>query len=300
MPVCGSLALSSMSTEVPANMSSVIEAPKVSQTTAQPWFKWLPIVAGLLVMYVPSYLDLSRTFWDTEVGGHGPIILAVVIWLFWRQREVLLAPAQGRMPKTGWALIVFGLLSYILGRSQEVFQLEVGSQIPLLLGIVLALQGKRAAKSLWFPIFFLCFLVPIPGSVLDFVLLPLKKYVSIIVENLLYLFGYPIGRTGVVLTIGPYQLLIADACSGLNSMIALSAVGVLFAYLINSDNRAYNAILLASILPIADIHSSRLRPLTTNVGTLPGRRLAKLAAGPFAPAWARLSSKAARSPAMPT
>jgi exosortase len=97
----------------------------------------------------------------------------------------------------------------------------------------------------------LCFLVPIPGSVLDFLLLPLKKYVSIIVENLLYLFGYPIGRTGVVLTIGPYQLLIADACSGLNSMIALSAVGVLFAYLIHSDNRAYNAVLLLSILPIA-------------------------------------------------
>jgi exosortase B len=233
-------------------MSSVLPRSSIQTANRDEWFKWLPVGLGLLVLYVPSFIDLSRTFWRTEVGGHGPIILAVVLWLLWREREALISSVPDtRMPRLGGALVAFGLLLYVLGRSQEFFQFEVGSLIPLLYGIVLALRGKNAAKRLWFPIFFLCFLVPLPGSLLDSILIPLKKYVSIIVEQILYTLGYPVARTGVVLTIGPYQLLIANACSGLNSMIALSGVGLLFMYLIKHPSKTYNVILLLSILPIA-------------------------------------------------
>jgi exosortase B len=234
-------------------MSTVLEvANRQLRESGDAYFKWLPVVLGLLVLYVPSMVDLSRTFWRTDLGGHGPIILAVVVWLFWRERGALFGPEQDTpMPRTGWSLIVAGLLLYVLGRSQEFFQFEVGSMIPLLFGIVLALRGKQAAKRLGFPIFFLCFFVPLPGSLLDAILIPLKQQVSAIVESLLHLLGYPVARSGVVLTIGPYQLLIADACSGLNSMIALSGVGVLFMYLINHPSRIYNVLLLAAILPIA-------------------------------------------------
>lgn len=233
-------------------MSTVLPSSSTPVATRHEWFKWLPVGLGLLVLYVPSFVDLSRTFWQTEVGGHGPIILAVVVWLLWRERGSLVGGTPDTpMPKLGGALIAFGLLLYVLGRSQEFFQFEVGSLIPLLYGVVLALRGKNAAKRLWFPIFFLCFLVPLPGSLLDSILIPLKKYVSIVVEQILYTLGYPVARTGVVLTIGPYQLLIANACSGLNSMIALSGVGLLFMYLIKHPSKLYNVILLVSILPIA-------------------------------------------------
>jgi exosortase B len=215
------------------------------------WLKWIPVMLGLLILYVPSYMDLAKGFWKSEVGAHGPIILAVALWLMWRQRDALNDDTDVRMPAWGAALIALGLLMYVLGRSQEFFQFEVGSQIPLLCGIVLALAGRRAMRRLWFPIFFLCFLVPIPASLLDAITLPLKKYVSIVVENLLYGAGYPVARTGVVLTIGAYQVLIANACSGLNSMVALSAVGVLFVYLMGHKSRLHNFLLLASVLPIA-------------------------------------------------
>jgi exosortase B len=215
--------------------------------------RWLPVVAGLLVLYAPTYLDLYDTFWRNERGSHGPIIFLISTWLAWRERQAFESTADTRMPRLGWALVAIGLACYVLGRSQDFIQFEAGSQIPLLAGLVLALAGRRAFRRLWFPILFLVFLVPVPGSLLDAILLPLKQLVSAVCEELLYLAGYPVARTGVVLQIGAYQLLIADACSGLNSMVALSGIGLLFVYLAAPASRVQSAILLVSVLPIAFI-----------------------------------------------
>jgi exosortase len=94
-------------------------------------------------------------------------------------------------------------------------------------------------------------MIPLPGSFIDSLTGPLKQYVSIVVENILYYLGYPIARNGVVLSIGYYQLLVADACSGLNSMFSLSALGFLYLYLMQYRNWLRNGLILASILPIA-------------------------------------------------
>jgi exosortase B len=220
------------------------------QQSATPWRQWLPIALGLLLLFVPTYYDITREFWAYERGSHGPIILLIVAWLFWRDRSALIDHHDAR-PILGGALVGIALGFYILGRSQGVIQFEAGAQIPLLAGIVLCLCGTRAMRRLWFPILFLAFLVPLPGSLLDAVLLPLKQLVSQVVEQIMYSLGYPIARTGVVLIIGPYQLLIADACSGLNSMIALSGIGLLYVYIAGHSNRAHNLLLLASVLPIA-------------------------------------------------
>jgi exosortase len=93
--------------------------------------------------------------------------------------------------------------------------------------------------------------IPVPGSLADELLLPLKELVSRIVDDALFFAGYPIARNGVVLMIGPYSLLIADACSGLNSMIALSGIGLLYIHLAKATSRAQTIVLLASIFPIA-------------------------------------------------
>jgi exosortase len=98
---------------------------------------------------------------------------------------------------------------------------------------------------------FIVYLIPLPGIFVDAVTGPLKQYVSAIAEQLLYVAGYPIARSGVVLTIGQYQLLIADACSGLNSMFSISAIGLLYLYLMRYTNWLHNGLVLASLLPIA-------------------------------------------------
>lgn len=217
-----------------------------------PWRGFWPIALGLLVMYVPTFWALLHTFWVHDYGSHGPVIGVIFVWLMWRQRADLL-PSEDDVPRrrSGAGLILLGLTLYVIGRSQQLFVFEVGSLIPLLFGVVLALRGKQGLRALWFPIGFLVFLIPWPGSLLDAVLLPLKEMVSIVVDDFLYSLGYPIARNGVVLTIGAYQLMIANACAGLNSMIALTAVGTLFVYLAGHHNRAQRYLLLASILPIA-------------------------------------------------
>ena len=111
--------------------------------------------------------------------------------------------------------------------------------------------GVRAARAMWFALFFLLFMIPLPGFVVDAATGPLKQYISVIAEQVLYAAGYPIARNGVMLTIGQYQLLVADACSGLHSMFSLSAMGLLYLYLMQRTSTARNLIIMAAILPLA-------------------------------------------------
>lgn len=222
------------------------------QVPYHPLATWWPVLLGLLVLYVPTYVSLAETLWPTPENAHGPIILIVALWLLLRRRDVFAAVPQvgesGRLPAS---LLAFGLLLYVLGRSQGIYIFEVGSQLPVVFACVWLLNGWHAAKALWFPIFFLIFLIPLPGFMVDALTNPLKQQVTGGVDQVLYVLGYPISRSGVVLTMGPYQLLVADACSGLNSMFSLSALGLLYAYLRGRRGWLHDGLLIASILPIA-------------------------------------------------
>ena len=208
---------------------------------------------GLLALCIPTYYDLSKTVWNQEEGMHGPIVLLAVIWLFWRQRKVLLGPPLNPRPVIGSVILGLGLLLYVIGRSQDIPLFEVGSQIPIFTGILVTVLGCTAARLLWFPLLFLVFMVPLPDSAVSAITGPLKNAISILVEDSLYAFGYPIARENVVLDIGPYQLMVADACSGLHSMFSLSAMGLLYLHLLDYRNKVKNVLLAASIIPIAFI-----------------------------------------------
>ena len=231
-------------------------APRASFFDAlAPLKTWWPIVLGLLVLYVPTYWVLAHGLWNSDDHAHGPIVLVVALYLVWQQRAVFMrdasaAPTRGEAA-TGWTLLTVGLLAYALGRSQDILLFEIGSQIPVILGVLLITLGMRAARALWFALFFLLFMIPLPGFVVDAATGPLKQYISVIAEQVLYAAGYPIARSGVMLTVGQYQLLVADACSGLHSMFSLSAMGLLYLYLMQHTSVARNVVIMAAILPIA-------------------------------------------------
>jgi exosortase B len=230
-------------------------APRASALDALASLKaWWPIMLGLVVLYVPTYWMLAHGLWNSEEQAHGPIVLVVALFLIWQQRAVFLADAGTPTrfeAATGWTLLVVGLLAYALGRSQDILLFEVGSQIPVILGALLVTLGTKAARALWFALFFLLFMIPLPGFVVDAATGPLKQYISVIAEQVLYAAGYPIARSGVTLTVGQYQLLVADACSGLHSMFSLSAMGLLYLYLMQHTSIARNLVIMAAILPIA-------------------------------------------------
>jgi exosortase len=102
-------------------------------------------------------------------------------------------------------------------------------------------------------LFVLIFMIPWPGDWVDAVTGPLKSFVSAAASNLLYALGYPVGRSGVILTVGPYQLLVADACAGLNSLFTLEALGLLYMNLMGYTSAARNIALAILILPISII-----------------------------------------------
>jgi exosortase B len=212
---------------------------------------WLPVAAALLVLYVPTFYGAATTFWETEENAHGPIILAVIIWLIWTKRAALFSTSCRPAPIAGIVILVAGLLLYVIGRAMDVALFEIGALAPILAGTVLAMRGSQTLRAFWFPLFFIVFMVPLPGTLTDALTGPLKQHVSVIAEHILYSAGYPIARNGVTLTVGQYQLLVADACSGLNTMFSLSALGMLFMHLMSRTSVLHNAVMLASILPIA-------------------------------------------------
>jgi exosortase len=96
----------------------------------------------------------------------------------------------------------------------------------------------------------LFFSAPPPGWMLDAGTVPLKAFVSDLATQVLYSLDYPIAQNGVMIMIGNYQLLVKDACAGMNSIFALSAIGIFYVYVISNGTRIHNLILLLSILPI--------------------------------------------------
>jgi exosortase B len=211
------------------------------------------IVIGLITVwiYLPVYQLLDESIWVNVGQGHGPIMLALTLWLAWDRRHKFMGAPVTSAPAVAIPLFVLAAAFYVVGFSQDMLALSVTSQIFLFSAMAAMYRGVRGMKIMWFPIFFFIFIIPIPGSIVDQITAPLKMAVSYCSEALMHAAGYPIGRSGVILNIGPYQLLVADACAGLNSIFALEAVGVFYMSLMRYKSNARNILLAVSILPIS-------------------------------------------------
>lgn len=213
----------------------------------------LLIFAGLSVVYVPTFIDLFNGLWSDDRHAHGPIVFAVSLWFFYYKTKLLSKSNMAIIPSPyiGWPILILGALLYIVGRSQTIYIFEVGSLLVVLLGIVLIFWGARVAKHFWFAFFFMLFMVPLPASVVDAVTQPMKIAVSYAADYVLYSLDYPVSRDGVMLNIGPYKLLVADACAGLNSLFTLEALGLLYLNVMRHESVFRNALLATLIVPIS-------------------------------------------------
>lgn len=232
------------------------ETPLGPGTGPQAWraelVTWLPIIAGLIVLYVPSLVDLFQGVWSDDEQMHGPIVLGISCWLLYRNWPTMIAVSEGeRTHSAGWPVFVIGLLAYTLGRALDVLVLEIGSVIWLLTGTILLTRGVKALKAQWFALFFMLFMVPLPGMIVDAVTMPMKMAVSYVAEHVLFWVGYPIGRNGVILQVGQYMLLVADACAGLHTLLTLEALGLLYLNLVRRDSLFRNVTLAILIVPIS-------------------------------------------------
>lgn len=214
---------------------------------------WLPLLLGLLVMAVPTIASLGKQTWSTEAGAHGPIVAATGLWLL-HYSGLSLANARDATP---WSrvlvLAVPAFALYIFGRAYDFISLEVAGLYLTFLAFLWRLYGLADLKRWAFPLFYLAFIIPPPGWVIDSITAPLQMLVSYAAAGLTAFMGYPIERQGVTLMVAQYQLLVEDACAGMNSLTGLVAVSLFYIYLIRRATWRYALLLVLLILPVAII-----------------------------------------------
>ncbi|WP_221764787.1 exosortase B [Methyloradius palustris] len=214
---------------------------------------WLILAAGLSLMYVPSFINIFKNVWNTDRQAHGPIVLLITLWFFYFKIKQIKDQDIEYKPSgfSGWIMLFLGLILYILGRSQNILMFDIGSLILVLISLILILLGRKIVQYLWFAFFFMMFIIPLPASWVDVVTQPMKIAVSYSVEHILYSFNYPVARSGVILFVGQYQLLVADACAGLNSLFTLEALGLLYLNVTRHESPLRNIVLAILIVPIS-------------------------------------------------
>lgn len=230
-------------------MASLASAQHIASVPRQPSF-WL-MVLGLCALVGPTLVSLAQQYWSRENGVHGPIVLATGLWLLWRARAVLVQLQQPGHPLIGGGLIAVMLPLYVFGRAFDFLSLEVAALLGVLGGVFYLYFGRHAVRHIWFPLVYLGFLVPPPGWLIDAVTAGLKSFVSIVSTQLLALAGYPVARIGVTLYVAQFQLLVEDACSGMNSLVSLTSVSLFYIYLLHASSWRYALFLTCWILPIA-------------------------------------------------
>ena len=211
------------------------------------WLLWL----GLAAITVPTMVAVARESWSTEQGAHGPIVLATGIWLVLQlRREIPALLRPGRL----WLavlLLIPALLLYVMARITTTLELEGAALYLTLIVVFYAYCGTAVMRLLWFPTFYFMFLFPPPDSLVATLTQPLKINISRAAVALLDAFGMNIARKGVIIQVDQYDILVAAACAGLNSIISLSAIGLFYVYVRHNANWRYALLLMIAILPVA-------------------------------------------------
>ncbi|HEY7900238.1 MAG TPA: exosortase V [Caulobacteraceae bacterium] len=220
---------------------------------------WLLIALG--VMAIPTVEILYRQEWTLDFGAYGPIVLATGAWLLGRQAGDLSAHAKPGPDWLTFPLLLAGMALYLVGRTLDFPTLDTAGIYVVGLAILCRKVGPAAMRRAWFPLLYLALVIPVPQSLLAEATAPLKTFVSYVSTGVLSHLGVPVVRQGVTIFVAQYQLLVEDACSGMNSIVGLIAVGLLYVYLMRGASAAYSAVLVALVVPIA-ILTNILRIMT--------------------------------------
>jgi exosortase len=210
-----------------------------------------PVLLGAASIAIPTMIAVATQSWSTEQGAHGPIVLATGIWLIGllrKQVSPLVAP--GNLWLT-LLLLIPCLMAYALARITTTLEAEGFALYACLLILFYGVCGTRVLRLLWFPIVYFIFLFPPPDNVVATLTQPLKLVISQAAVGLLDLFGMPIARRGVMIQVDQYEILVAAACAGLNSIMSLSAIALFYVYVRHNANWRYALVLMLAVVPVA-------------------------------------------------
>lgn len=223
------------------------------------------LIGAVAVVLAPAVFALSKVWDSVDYYSHGYMVPLVALWAASAQRTALRTLPAGRDSR-GIALIAVALVLYIVGMGASLVSLA-GLSIPLAIaGVVLYLRGAAWLRALSFGIGYLMFMVPVPSAMLTPIIVKLQLFVSVVGVGLLQAAGYAIHREGNVIHLPDGEsLFVAEACSGITSIVTLVPLGVFLAYF-TERRQGLRLLLLATVIPVA-MFGNLARVMITVVAT---------------------------------
>lgn len=211
---------------------------------------WFLLLMALMAA-VPGLMALAHNYWSTEQGAAGPIILMTGLWLLHHEARGLQTMYD---PVARWlvplGLLVVGICTVMAAITAKQWLQLFGIYVCLAL-VLYGVIGWRQLLHLRVPILYLAFVIPPPDKLMVPLTHTLKELVSSASVGSLAALGYPVARDGVMLYIGQYELVVAAACSGMNSVVSLTAIALFYVYLLHRAHTRYSALLAVLMIPVA-------------------------------------------------
>jgi exosortase D (VPLPA-CTERM-specific) len=213
-------------------------------------FVHVTVICALLgLAYHDSLGFMSRSWINDENYSHGLLVPAVSLFLIWKKRRNILAHTPVGM-WWGSAFLLIGLALYIIGELATLYVLLHASLWCILVGLVVALFGTSATRAMAFPLAYLLTAIPLPQFLYQDLSAKLQLISSSLGVGCLQIIGVTAFRDGNVIDLGPIQLQVIDACSGLRYLFPLAAIALLCAYLFQ-DRMWKRVVLFLSSIPIS-------------------------------------------------
>ena len=229
--------------------TSLPEHAQAAEARKVPWAAIAWFTALLVVVYFPTWKALVHQWATDEDVGHGFLVPLVAAYIAWQRRDELLS-LEWKPAWWGLALMVWGVAQSIIGILGVELFLQRTSILITLLGMLLVLAGTAAVRILLFPLLLLPFMIPIPAVIYNQVTFPLQLFASSVAETVLGWLNIPVLRDGNVLHLASQTLSVAEACSGIRSLLSLSFLALVYAYFF--DKKVWMRwALLIGVIPIA-------------------------------------------------
>lgn len=204
---------------------------------------------GFLFAFSPVLTGLWKVWSSSDDSSHGFFIIPIALYICWQKKQVL-GQISTKYSWLGFFGFVIALLLYIGSEYAGIETITSVSMIFCLVGLILFLFGWEVLKELAFPLFFLVFMVPVPGQIFSSLTMPLQLIVSKLSVSLASSFGLAILREGNVIYLPDQVLEVVQACSGLRSLMSLLTLSLVMGYLTLKKN-IFRVTLFVSALPIA-------------------------------------------------
>jgi len=226
--------------------------PAPQRAISWPALGWF--TALLIAAYFPILKHLVEQWSYDDDFAHGFFVPMVALFSAWQRREEVL-----KLPwKPAWwgvALLVWAIVQAYVGWLAAEMFLQRTAFLISLTGMLLVMGGTALVRALLFPLVLLIFMIPIPAIIFNYITFPLQIFASQLAEYSLDMLNIPVFREGNILELASQRLSVAEACSGIRSLLSLTFFSLVYSYYF--DTKIWMRwVLLIAIIPIAILANS--------------------------------------------